>query len=471
MGDGEDLPTGATVGGYRVDQLVARAGFANVYRGVELQSGESVAIKVLHSRLAQSAKEVARFQREFSALTNLRHENIVKIHAYGTLEGGRPYTAMEWLEGSTLREFMRSGALSLDEAVPLFAQLCDALDAAHAAGVIHRDLKASNVMLVRREGALWVKLVDFGIAKAIDPQEAARQALTTTGQALGTPYTMAPEQIMGRPLDGRTDIYALGVVLFEMLTGEKPFTGTSAIEVAEKHLSETPPSLAAIIDVPPAVDRLVARCLAKDPADRFTTPGEVAAALRAANALEGHLVEKREPSATDSHTVAAMGLHYEVKNLLSGEEGEELAIDVEDMVREAAKRCEALGMRLPVQSKTGFLAVLPLPEDTGARSLDLRADVLALALELSEELPSDFVSPDLVEVQSTVHRSTVEAVFRGGSTSFVGGELLDLDTWIFDKGEAVFTATEVAVEGMEGLLDTQPMPGMAHHLRVLGIVR
>jgi serine/threonine-protein kinase len=376
---------------------------------------------------------------------------------------------MEWLDGSTLREFMRSGPLGLNEVLPIADQLTSALDAAHAAGVIHRDLKASNVMLINTPYGVRVKLVDFGIAKAIDPQEAARHALTTTGQALGTPYTMAPEQITGRVLDARTDVYALGVVLFEMLTGVKPFDGTSAIEVAEKHLREEPPRASDVGPVPPAVDAVLQRCLAKAPDIRFPTPKAVARALHEAAAASPPAPVRAALGAHVSRQLPAMGLYFNVRYIGQGQPDDDVTDDLLDLMEDAVAQAQAIGLRLAVRTGTSFLAVLPVP-DAGPRSLEMRSKVIELALYLAEELPAHLASRNALEIHAVVHCAPVETAFRNGTTVFVGGELLDVARWVHDDSRAALTATEKAVAGMEELLDTEKIDGLTH-LRVLGLVR
>ncbi len=457
---GEEIPDGTSLGPYLVERLVARAGFSNVYRATEISTGREVAIKVLRQQMARSRTGKERFQREFDALCGITHPNLVEMLNFGQLPDGRPYIVMEWLDGVTLSDFIDRGRLPVDQVVAIVEQLCAALGAAHAVGVIHRDLKGSNVMLIKTGEDIRVKLVDFGIAKAIDPQEAARSALTTTGQALGTPYTMAPEQITGRPLDARTDVYALGILLFEMLTGKKPFTGTSPIEVADKHLTQKPPHAYEIAPVSHAVDAVIARCLAKSPDGRFATPGEVAAALKVANVKRtGQL-----PALDRGRRVPGLGLHIDFY-LLRDIEQDEVFDELDDLRDHAQGSCARLGMRIASATENSFLAVLPLLAD-GARLGERHVSIVEMAIKLLADLTAFNQHPDLISIRMNIHRAPIDVEFVARSTEFVGGSLLKCNEWVWDQPGLYITGPVLAE--CDNRFETEAVPDSPEHVRVRG---
>src|SRR5262245_37814049 len=225
----DDLPPGASAGDYVIESRVASGGCGTVYVATHALLGRRAAVKVLHGRLAASPQMVERFVREARAANIIRHPGIVDIFEFGALSDGRPYFVMELLEGTDLDTLLRMrGRLAFDEVLEILEPVVEALEAAHAAGIVHRDLKASNIMLLNSGGPRAVKLLDFGVAKLLVPEPGA-EALTSMGQRLGTPVAMAPEQIRCGPVDARTDVYALGVLIFQMLTGRYPFAGADPV--------------------------------------------------------------------------------------------------------------------------------------------------------------------------------------------------------------------------------------------------
>jgi serine/threonine protein kinase/Leucine-rich repeat (LRR) protein len=262
---------------------LGRGGMAVVYKARNLKSQEIVAIKKL---LAATLTETAmmRFQQEAKAITSLRHPNIISVHEFGVADDGEPYMVMEYVEGSNLGELIREkGSLTVEESMHRFIQLCDALQHAHAAGVLHRDLKPGNVMLSEKDGSFAdARLVDFGIAKLMAKEGEEAEKLTMTGQLFGSPPYMSPEQCRGFALDARTDIYSMGCVIFESLTGRAPLRGESILETIMKQVNEVAPSMKEVCpekDFSPALEAIVAKALAKDPADRFQTMHELMLAL------------------------------------------------------------------------------------------------------------------------------------------------------------------------------------------------
>lgn len=267
-------------GPYRVESLIARGGMGEVVRAYDTRHDRMVALKLLHARFAEDQEYRARFRREAHAVARLREPHIIPIHAYGELDG-RLYLDMRLVEGQDLAARLRShGPLDPGEAVGIVEQVAQALGAAHAQNLVHRDVKPSNVLITE---AGFAYLVDFGIARALD----ATTGLTGAGAAIGTLDYMAPERFGDGPTDYRVDVYSLACLLHECLTGSKPFSGTTAASLIGAHLNQPPPSLDAVRPgLPPALNAVIARGMAKNPADRFASAGELAAAARAA--LAGH---------------------------------------------------------------------------------------------------------------------------------------------------------------------------------------
>jgi serine/threonine-protein kinase len=272
---------GERVGNYVITKLLGEGGMGEVYLAEHPTIGKKVALKVLHSELASKEDVVTRFFHEAKAVNDIGHPNIVDIQDYGTLDTPRGpivYLVMELLQGKTLTQVLRETP-QLDErrAVRITHQIADALAASHERGIIHRDLKPDNVMLVTRgRDTDFVKLLDFGIAKV-----KGTISKTRTGMVIGTPAYMSPEQCEGRPtIDHRTDSYALGVVLSEMLTGRVPFIGESYGELLVKHIMEAPPPPSTLrAGLTPHLEVVILRALMKQPADRFETMRELANAL------------------------------------------------------------------------------------------------------------------------------------------------------------------------------------------------
>jgi len=285
--------TGATLGNYRVLSPVGRGGMAVVYKGYQPALDRYVAIKVMGHAVAEDKTFLERFQREAAAVARLRHQNLVQMLDFG-VQGDLSYMVMEYIDGETLKERLtrvhaQGARLPLPEVARIIGDMAAALDYAHAYGIVHRDVKPANIMLRREErlaqltGAIpfTAVLTDFGVARMLEGVQ-----LTGDGAAIGTPDYMAPEQAQGQPATAAADIYALGVVLYEMLTGALPFTADSPLAVLLKHMQSQPPRLRSVApELPPDLEFVLMRALAKAPTARFATAGELAAAL--AQALEG----------------------------------------------------------------------------------------------------------------------------------------------------------------------------------------
>ena len=274
-GDGQQM---RQVGRYRVHERIGRGGMATVYRATDPSIGRDVAIKFLHATLCADDECRLRFLREARAAGGLSHPNIVVVHDVGEIEG-RPYMAMELLRGDSLAAVLHGGAtMPVRDVVVAGIQLARALDYAHGKGIVHRDIKPGNIM--RLTDGQTIKVTDFGIAHMDDSGDANGEQHTRLGDVLGTPEYMSPEQTRGEKLDGRSDLFSAGIVLYQMLTGVRPFQGDTPYMVASKVEREDPPPVDRLRpDVPGALRRVVTRCMTKQVAQRFQSGRELADAL------------------------------------------------------------------------------------------------------------------------------------------------------------------------------------------------
>jgi serine/threonine-protein kinase len=304
---GADPLRGRVVGAnFRLDELIGAGGMGSVYRAEQLSLGKAVAVKILHQELMTDEVVVKRFEREARSASRLEHPNVVQIIDYGQdRENKVLFIAMELLAGRDLGQTItEDGPMPLPRVVRIMGQVLSALEEAHLQRVIHRDLKPANIMLVERRGEHdLVKVCDFGIAKATGliggSSPGFNSMLTARGLVCGTPEYMAPEQARGEEVDGRTDLYAAAVILYQMVTGEVPFTASSPVAVLSQHLDHAPPPPSRKRpDLPHALDQLILDGLAKDPAERPQNAGAFRQALEAACALsEPRTVVQREASA------------------------------------------------------------------------------------------------------------------------------------------------------------------------------
>lgn len=276
------LMPGLVLGVYQILHRIGEGGTAQVYLAEHLHLGRKVALKILRSEHAQRESVTRRFIAEARALSRVAHENIVEVTDFVHSPEGRCYIVMEYLKGEPLSELLaRNPSIPLESVLAIGSQIASALGAAHAAGVIHRDLKPDNVFLVARSGREnHVKILDFGVAKTVAPP-ASKREITAAGVLVGTPQYMSPEQASGDPVDERTDVYSLGLLLYELVTGKPACAGPTMMETLIAQLTETPQpaSLVASRPIPPALDRLIIRCMAKDRAQRPSTMRGVEAEL------------------------------------------------------------------------------------------------------------------------------------------------------------------------------------------------
>ncbi len=276
------LTSGTRLGPYDIVAPLGAGGMGEVYRAKDTRLGRDVALKVLPAELAAQPDRLARFQREARTVAALNDPHIVTIHSVEEIDGTH-FLTMEVVEGQSLAQALTAGALAIDRLIAIGTALADALAVAHDKGIVHRDLKPANVMITH-DGR--VKVLDFGLAKetrAADPADATRTSgdRTEFGVVMGTPAYMSPEQVMGRTVDHRTDLFSLGVVLYEAACGSRPFSGASSAELASAILRDDPRPIEALRpDVPAGLARVIASCLEKDPARRVPTARDVGTALR-----------------------------------------------------------------------------------------------------------------------------------------------------------------------------------------------
>jgi serine/threonine-protein kinase len=274
------IEPGTVVGEYVVERKLGDGGMATVYGATHPLIGKKAAIKVMSPSLSADAGAVARFALEARAVNAIGHPNIVDVFSFGRLADGRSYFVMEWLPGETLYERMwkQHGPLPLNEVVNVLDQICDALEATHDKGIIHRDLKPANVFLCPVRGRQdLVKLLDFGVAKLTHHDSSPRW--TSAGCVVGTPEYIAPEQARGKDVDGRTDLYSLGVMAYEMVLGRQPFISDNPADAIQMHLCAKPPRPSLLWKaIPPRLGTLLLKLLEKDPAQRATL-AEVRATL------------------------------------------------------------------------------------------------------------------------------------------------------------------------------------------------
>lgn len=363
-----------TIAGYRIDHLIGEGGFGQVW-AAHGADGTRVAIKVLHLELVSSNDALVRFERELSAIAQLDHRNVVRALDHGMTGDGRPFLTLEYVEGPSLRDLIAErGSLTPTQTLAILEPLCDALTVAHGRGLIHRDLKASNVILGRDDHGSRPVLLDFGLVKLLSE---TGPALTSSRSMLGTPAAMAPEQMRGQPVDARTDVYALGLLAFQMLTGAPAYGAAPGVVQSYLQLHGPRPRPSTKVDINPALDEPIVQALSVDPQQRPAGAREFVAALRS-------LIHPPTPGETETDVVAL----YIEGNSTELARGQDIAV--------------AAGMVVALAAPDSMLAVAA------------KVDVAALRSQLGH----------LRGARMAVGRS--RATIRGG---VVDGPVLDVEGW------------------------------------------
>jgi hypothetical protein len=431
-----ELAPGDRAGEYLILGTLAIGGCGTVYRAEHRVLERKAAVKVLHSALASSPEMVERFVREARVVNRIRHPNIVDIYEFGELKDRRPYFVMELLEGQSLAALIdQRGRLTPGKALSYLEPICDALAAAHAAGVVHRDLKGSNVAVVRDGDKPEVKLLDFGIAKLVRAGPGER-GITAVGQRLGTPYAMAPEQVRGTAIDARVDIYALGVLLFQLLTGRYPFVSADSLEIERLHVEAPPPRPSSFAPVPPAVDAVVLRCLEKDPSLRYPDVRAFVAALR--SAVHGTPEQA-------AHGGRGVAVYVEV--CITGTEDESLLGNLANLLDRTEEALRQGGFALYLQTGAALLGVRLL-SPVAAEERKERAAAIELARSLLA-LQGNAVADPRLRLVIQVHADGVQVREGAGGGEVNGGPLVDLEAWV-EEG----TGLRVTRQAEEGLAAT-----------------
>jgi len=405
-----------TIGEYVLDGLIGEGGGGRVFAARHTKLGVRVAIKVLRPEMVPLQHLVTRFNREVDAIQRIDNPSIVRVIETGQTPAGQPYYVMELLEGMNLRRLLQvHGRFSPAEVLELMSPVCNALAAVHEAGFVHRDIKASNINVENKDGQRSVKLLDFGIAKSVHGE--AGPGLTEPGVKLGSAHTMAPEQVRCERLDSRADIYAMGVVLFQLLTGEYPFDADDPRHIALLHLQAPAPRPSSRAPLSAAVDAVVLRCLEKRADRRYATARDLLAALRAAIGEENQESSERD--------VPALGV------LLSLSTEDDVEIDdamMEDMANifDQVEQCLSNHrFTFPLRAATTLLAVR-VSEDGEP---DERQAMQVVLEDLKSALDERDAPHPAVRVVLSLRVDSVRCRNAGPEPEIVSGALLELNTW------------------------------------------
>ena len=455
---------GTKIGEYTVIDALAAGGFGVVYRVTHQPTGRRKALKVLHGDLVSNTEAVLRFAREVDVIARLKHPNLVAIEGSGQLEDGRPYFVMELLEGTDLDAYIRKQRrLQPEDVLSILEPLCGALNEAHAHNIIHRDLKASNVFLASDgKGGRRVVLLDFGVAKLLD--EAAGQGLTAPSHVVGTPTCMAPEQILGTRSDVRTDVYALGALVYWMLTGELPFTDASVMMVQYMHLNAVPVKPSSVAPIGQAFDALVLKAMSKQPEMRQPGVMELLSEFRAA------LLQHEQPL-LNTHERRVIALYLEVRisdeALEDDEADNDLFRDMDSVLPYAARILVPKGFNPVMMTGNTSLLIKFLPETregTGAAENQLqeiaaRREAVRAVLMLERQLSGRPTYDNRVLVGMCLGLGTVHE--SGGKVA--DGDILHVGDWV-REGEGLIGRREVFEKlGMR----TEKVAGLDGYERVL----
>jgi serine/threonine-protein kinase len=372
--------TPAIIGSYARLEKLASGGFGVVYRARHCITGEDAAIKILHPELAANDVLVRRFEREVEVLQRVRHPGIVQVLEVGRLEGKTPYFVMELLRGATLHEYLSArGRLPADEALAILAPLVEALTVAHENLVVHRDLKASNVFLDERDGRRRVVLLDFGVAKLLD---VSAPGLTASRHVIGTFSCMAPEQLLSGPVDARTDVYALGVLVYRMLTGQPLFENAPYLVMHHMHLHARPARPSSRAPINPAFDDVVLRALSKAQSGRQPSAAAFLEELRAV--ADRPKVPEHEAPRAEVIPVVAVRFEARVGDDVP-DDADDVFADIERLPAVAIATLRGAGLSVVMEAGTTVVFSIERPE-AAAEDLALRRRILGTVLDFARRL-------------------------------------------------------------------------------------
>lgn len=417
--DANELAPGTVLEPYVIRSTIASGGGGSVYLADDRSVGKACAIKVLHPELARSHVGMARFAREMAVLNTIRHPAIVEIYESGKLADGRPYFAMELLEGTNLKQLIRErGRFTIEQVLEILTPICSALGAAHASGIVHRDVKASNVHVNFRDGQCILKLLDFGVAKLLTPED-PKEGLTRAGSSIGTPAMMAPEQLRGEAVDERTDVYAVGVLIYQMLTGRLPFHGASRQDTELRILDASPRPPSQWVPLPVAIDAVVLRCLQKDPARRYPSIAAVEEAFRLAVASLF-----RPPQSTMAKRAVAISIAVLSED--SDQTDERLIDDLANVLDMAERALRGAGFESFFQMSTSLVGARVLSSNE-VESEQLEA-ARAEAVAFLHRIESREGAHSSLRVEIRAHAAE-GFVCEDGSSQEIGGPIVDVGSW------------------------------------------
>jgi serine/threonine-protein kinase len=431
------LPVNQAVGDYTVDSVLGDGGFSTVYAAHHNVTGHPVALKVLHRRWCLVPQIVARFLREAEVVRQIENPNIVALYEVGWIDGDRPFLVMERLDGTSLGKILaQRGSLSIRETLDYFEPICNGLAAAHRSGIVHRDLKPSNVMVSHPGQPFWLKLIDFGIAKLV-ASEGPR--LTRTGSQVGTMTAMSPEQLQGQPVDWRADIYSLGVLLYQCVTGQRPFIGSS-ITLEQMHLHAPAPRASRIAPVGSAIDRVIVRCMQKDPDRRYLSVDtfliDLRAAVQEAGADAPFSVTPGGPGADSGAvaiptTVPVVGLYAEV--LVDGQPADLDTLDddsldeIEDVLARVVTRSQADGHVLALRTGTSAMACRVVGTELDGQTTMER--MMSSARTLAEEVRGRATASGRIELALYLELGEAQRSASGDSQT-LSGPFIEARPWL-----------------------------------------
>jgi eukaryotic-like serine/threonine-protein kinase len=441
-------------GAYVLGALLAQGGFGTVYHATHAALGTKAAVKLLHPYLASRPDVVLRFEREINVIRRIDHPNVVRILEHGTRDDASPYLAMELLEGVTLGDHLLArGRLRPAEAFAILEPLASALETAHALSVVHRDVKASNVFIATQpDGSQRVVLLDFGVAKLLD---ADAPSITKSREILGSFACMSPEQIMSQPVDGRADLYGLGVLAYRMLVGELPFQSSLFVVLRELHLHADAPVPSTRAPLNPVFDDVILRALAKNPADRFPTVSAFIEAFRVALGARPSDVGPMKARRAVAVYVEARPARMAIDSL------DEDSIELESVFLTVMTEFTEMGLTAIIETGASGLLAATLPDDYEEEGR-LRRRVVQGALAAFATGEGRSALDRRVRLRVCVHEGDV--VF-GADGSYMSGALLDVMTWVPDEADLGVFASAEALRGL-GITARGIVGGAGARLRI-----